>query len=155
MSKVRYVNTFIFSELVDAVLLIEKKRPAHQLFRLNGIGGKIEHGETERDAAVREIQEECGLHFELHDLVRVCRVESTNSIVAFFAVFTTHENVHQAKTLTDEEVMLCPCDSIATLPLHRIMPNLRWQIPMALMARENGPDGRRRTFEIIMESEAS
>jgi len=150
--KKRYVNTFIFSELVDAVLLIEKKRPAHQVGRLNGIGGKIESGESERHAAVREIREECGLSFEPHELVRVCRVTSEHSIVTFFAAFTVHENVHQAKTLTDEQVMLTPCDSIATLPLYRIMPNLRWQIPMALMARENGSDGRRHQFEIIMEN---
>jgi 8-oxo-dGTP diphosphatase len=150
--KKHYVNTFIFSSLTDTVLLIEKNRPEQQRGRLNGIGGKIEAGENPLQAAVREICEECGLEINIEELIPVCRVTSTNSIVAFFAVFTTHENLHKAASITDEQVMLMQCAGIQTIPAYRIMPNLRWQIPMALMARERGSDGRLHTFEIQMEN---
>lgn len=43
------------------VLLIEKRRPAWQAGRLNGIGGKLEEGETCEDAMRRECAEETGL----------------------------------------------------------------------------------------------
>jgi len=42
------------------VLLIEKKRGVGEGF-FNGPGGKIEPGETPREAAVREVREEVGL----------------------------------------------------------------------------------------------
>jgi hypothetical protein len=56
----RYVLGFCFDDDCEKVLLIEKRRPAWQAGRLNGIGGKIEAGETPAQAMVREFAEETG-----------------------------------------------------------------------------------------------
>lgn len=47
--------------LQDNVLLIEKQRPEWQKGRLNGVGGKIEPGEADSSAMIREFAEETGL----------------------------------------------------------------------------------------------
>ncbi|HSI37253.1 MAG TPA: NUDIX domain-containing protein, partial [Tepidisphaeraceae bacterium] len=56
-----YVCSFAFPPARDRVLLIRKNRPAWQAGKLNGVGGKIEPGETPRQAARREFEEETGL----------------------------------------------------------------------------------------------
>jgi hypothetical protein len=56
--KDRYVLGFVFSEDSSRVLLVWKNRPAWQAGKLNGIGGKIEAGETPLQAMQREFREE-------------------------------------------------------------------------------------------------
>lgn len=146
-----YVNSFVFSDLVEAVLLIEKQRPDHQRGRYNGIGGKIEPGETPEQAAVREIEEECGLRFSTNELVPFCRFTSTNSRIFYFSVFAAHRDFDKAATRTDEEIVVLLCSSLQTLAPARIMPNLRWQIPMALHARTPGSDGLLHRFVVTQE----
>src|ERR1039457_2090829 len=57
----KYVAGFLFDDGGNSVLLLKKARPAWQFGRFNGIGGKIESGETSFDAMVRECREEIGL----------------------------------------------------------------------------------------------
>lgn len=59
----KFVVGFAFTER-GSVLLIQKKRPAWQSGCLNGIGGKIEDGETPEQAMTRECLEETGLTLE-------------------------------------------------------------------------------------------
>jgi 8-oxo-dGTP pyrophosphatase MutT (NUDIX family) len=56
--KHRYVVGFLFSQDESKVLLVWKNRPAWQNGKLNGIGGKIEAGETPLQAMEREFKEE-------------------------------------------------------------------------------------------------
>lgn len=56
--KHRYVLGLLFSEDASRVLLVWKNRPAWQNGKLNGIGGKIEPGETPLQAMDREFVEE-------------------------------------------------------------------------------------------------
>ena len=56
-----YVCGFFFSPDRGRVLLIRKRRPAWQVGRLNGVGGKIEPGESPAQAMCREFREEAGL----------------------------------------------------------------------------------------------
>lgn len=60
--KTLYTLAFLFSTTWDGVLLIEKaKKPVQHIGKYNGIGGKVEEGETYSRAIVREIKEESGL----------------------------------------------------------------------------------------------
>ena len=58
--KKTYVAGFLFSPDRSRVLLIRKNRPAWQAGKLNGLGGKIEPGETPPQAMRREFREEQG-----------------------------------------------------------------------------------------------
>jgi 8-oxo-dGTP diphosphatase len=57
----RFVVGFPFNEDATVILLVRKLRPKWQEGLLNGIGGKIEAGETPREAMLRESKEETGL----------------------------------------------------------------------------------------------
>lgn len=57
----RYVVGFLFSDDRKQVALIHKRRPGWQAGRLNGVGGKIESGETPAAAMHREFAEEAGV----------------------------------------------------------------------------------------------
>jgi 8-oxo-dGTP diphosphatase len=52
---------FMFSNNLEHVVLIRKKRPEWQAGKLNGIGGHVEDGETALQAMVREFEEEAGV----------------------------------------------------------------------------------------------
>lgn len=56
-----YVVGFAFTEAKNLVLLINKDHPEWQRGLLNGVGGKIEEGETAIQAMHRECNEEVGL----------------------------------------------------------------------------------------------
>lgn len=56
-----YSLGFLTDPAGTQVLLMEKRRPAWQAGRLNGIGGKVEAGEGPLDAMRRECLEETGL----------------------------------------------------------------------------------------------
>ena len=58
---IQYCLGFLFDIFDrDKVALIRKNRPSWQAGLLNGIGGKLEEGETYRQAMVREFFEETG-----------------------------------------------------------------------------------------------
>lgn len=58
--RARDVATLLFCVAGDRVLLIRKKRGLGA-GKINGPGGRVDPGETPRDAAVRELREEVGL----------------------------------------------------------------------------------------------
>lgn len=58
--EVEYVLGIMFSEDEKKVLTIWKNRPSWQLNKLNGVGGKLEDGETPIQAMNREFSEETG-----------------------------------------------------------------------------------------------
>ncbi len=59
-----YVAGFYFSECGERVALIRKLKPEWQRGWLNGIGGKVEPGESPLSAMVREFEEEAGARIE-------------------------------------------------------------------------------------------
>lgn len=118
-----YVAGFAFT--TDGhVALIRKNKPDFQRGKWNGIGGKIEDGETPHQAMVREFREETGVVIE--DWSEFCILEGEDWYVRFFTA--TSGQVFDVRTTTDEYVDVI---SLASLP-DNMMANLRWLIPMAL-----------------------
>lgn len=120
-----YVCGFAFDrEHHNVLVLIEKNKPEWQKGKLNGIGGKIEDGETPHAAMVRECREETGL--EIPEWKQFARYTGDWGTVHFFTSNTA--NVFQAQMLESEQIIILSIETALSMP-H--IPNLRWLIPMA------------------------
>lgn len=123
----QYVVGFLFNPAENAVLLLRKNRPSWQVDKLNGIGGRIEDGETPAEAMRRECLEEVGLDCDTWRQFCVLSDERQWQIYFFSAV----GQIGKARQLTDEKPeIVCAF----ALPFDTI-PNLKWLIPMALAMR--------------------
>lgn len=128
MDKTRYVAGFLFNKAHTCVALIEKQKPAWQKSLLNGIGGKIESGETPLEAMVREFKEETGVLVE--DWQLFCTLRGLTDLGAWWVVyfFRASGSLSELRSQTDEIINICPIAELEKLP---VIPNLRWLVPMA------------------------
>jgi 8-oxo-dGTP diphosphatase len=117
---IRFAMGYLFDGKGN-VALIQKHRPDWQKGRLNGIGGKIEKGETPLEAMVREFCEEAGAEV----LSWRQFAELTGAGYGLYC-FTSRENI-DIWTMTDEEVGWYPVNDLPS----NILPNARFLIPMA------------------------
>ncbi len=118
-----YACGLLFSLDRSRVLLIRKRRPAWQAGKLNGIGGKLEAGETPLDAMRREFREEAAL--DIADWQQILTLTGRDWQGHFFRAFGP---IEEARTVTDEALEIHP-----TRPLpHDTIPNLHWMIPLLL-----------------------
>jgi 8-oxo-dGTP diphosphatase len=121
-----YVVGFIFSPDFKSVLLVEKKKPKWQVGLLNGVGGKIEIGEGELDAMIRECKEETGLWIAVWQRAAVM----TNPFTKVHFFFATHEFIGiPAVNDVDERLFIVQVDMIAYL---RTISNLQYLIPLCV-----------------------
>jgi 8-oxo-dGTP diphosphatase len=118
-----YACGFLFSPDRARVLFIRKRRPAWQAGRLNGVGGKVEQGETPAQAMRREFREEAGL--DVADWQHVLTLTGRDWRGHFFRSFG---EVGTARTMTDERLEV---HAVRPLPPD-VIPNLNWMIPMML-----------------------
>lgn len=118
-----YVAGFLFDVSLMNVALIRKEKPAWQRGLLNGIGGKIEPGETADVAMRREFYEEAGMDLETWRPFATLIGDSW-TVHFYYAI----GNPNKTKTMTEEEVVVVNLGDIDNLPL---MTNLAWLIPMA------------------------
>ena len=129
MSAPAYVIGFLFAPRYERVVLIEKRKPAWQAGRLNGVGGKIEPGETPEQAIARECAEECGVGLGREDWTEFAREEGPglpelHFLKAVSALACT------ARTRDTEKIILAE-------PLYlpnNVLPNVRWLVPLAMDA---------------------
>jgi 8-oxo-dGTP diphosphatase len=139
-----YVCGFLFTPInhpllgvVDVkVALIKKNRPKWQAGLYNGIGGKVEPGETPHLAIRREFWEETGTTIDnwkpfctlIHSAVMSKSMPSGPWTVYFFKAF----EVATLQSPTDEEVKWWDVRAIANRLNNYFVPNLQWLIPMAM-----------------------
>ncbi|HYD35452.1 MAG TPA: NUDIX domain-containing protein [Vitreimonas sp.] len=119
---------FIFSSDHTEVLLIEKQRPAWQVGKLNGLGGKCEGEETAVACISREIQEECNLTISSDRWSEVAELKWQEWEVSVFTVVLKKHEDRGLTSLTDEVVSWCPVNNLPST----ILSNLSWLIPLAL-----------------------
>lgn len=118
-----YVLGFAFDDL-GRVALITKKRPHWQNGLLNGIGGKIQSGESPFKAMVREFYEETGVGIA-HDGWRLCgeltgqlREKTPADTFEDWTVYvftTTSQMVRNVHTTTDERVNLIMAYQVSSM----------------------------------------
>lgn len=120
-----YVCGFFVSPGRDRVLLIRKRRPAWQAGRLNGVGGKIEPGETPAAAIRREFREEAGL--DVSDWREGVTFTGTDWFAHFYVAFG---DVDAARAMTDEALEIHPVRP----PPDGMIDNLNWILPLLLDA---------------------
>ncbi len=125
-----YVCGFLFTPDRTRVLLIRKNRPAWQAGKLNGVGGKIDPGESPATAMRREFREEAGVDLPESRWQHVLTLSGQDDAGSgrgwaghFFRAFG---DVDGARPMTDEALEV---HAIGALP-GDVIPNLRWMIPM-------------------------
>lgn len=106
------------------IVLIEKKRPAWQCGKWNGVGGRIEAGESDAAAMRREFREETGADVETWEHFATLATDHGTEVVFFRALLDERPALQM---VTDENPSWWFIDS-----LPETIPNLRWLIPMAL-----------------------
>ena len=126
----RYVLGFMFDDCGATVVLIQKNKPTWQAGRWNGVGGKVEAGESPWTAMVREFQEEAGRATKERDWTHFANMRGDDFLVDCFKTFSS-EDCHLSKTCTDERVHAF---SIASLGGFPAVSNIQWLIQMALDA---------------------
>lgn len=109
----------------DRVLLIRKNRPAWQAGKLNGIGGKVEAGESPRAAMVRECWEETAIHTTAADWRLFALMDGTGWDCSCYVAEI--DQVWNHRSVTDE--ILGVYDTKMVPPT--ALPNVPYLIAMA------------------------
>lgn len=114
----------------DDIVLILKRKPDWQRGFLNGIGGKIEQGESPFAAMQREYLEETGDEYS-PEWRRFCSQEFIDGTMVHF--FKAQSEYTTAHTTTEEAVCVVPVYYALSrvTDKQRVIPNLFWLIPMA------------------------
>lgn len=118
-----YCLGFIFNKDLTQLLLIKKEKPLNQKDKLNGIGGKVEEGESFYDAIVREVKEEANLD------IKDWKELATEGDFEYYriGVFTTKlpdSIFYSFKSNTNETINVFTVDEINQIPLVENVNNL-------------------------------
>lgn len=130
----RYVLVLPVERKTGRLVMVEKTKPAWQAGRLNYPGGKLEEGETPRQAAVRELQEETGLVVASECLAPIAVLKRAGDFrMHVFSVDI--DDADAAQTLTEEETVVVPLMDVL-LGNRPSIENVGW---LALMALDGNP----------------
>ena len=126
---VLYVVGFLFSPDARRVVLVRKRKPAWQKGRLNGVGGKVERGETALQAMEREFHEETGLAVPAERWLHKVTLHWGGPYAGVLDVFAAFdERIDQVRTVEAEKIGI-----YRTRPLPRsVINNLHWLVPFCL-----------------------
>ena len=126
----RMVCGFAFSG--SQVLLIWKQKPEWQKGCLNGIGGKIEEGESAAEAMVREFEEETGVKTAVKDWHHAVEMKGNQWQVSFFTMELTKAQGRRAITQEKEKLQWI---FAAQIRAWKCVNNLIWLIPLCQQIR--------------------
>lgn len=120
-----YVVGFLFDTKCESVLLFEKLRPAWQAGLLNGVGSKVEPGESIHQAMYREAWEEADVRVDgwTHFVTLLYPLAE----IAFFTA-RGDEEFRWARAMTDEPLVRM---FVRDVGLAGIVTNLAFLVPMA------------------------
>ncbi len=108
------------------VVLIRKKRPEWQAGLLNGVGGKVEPGESPLDAMRREFREEAGVDVDEWD--HLLTLGLPDGFVYVYRARVSADVVDAVYSVTDERIVV---GSVSAIRAGKTVPNLRWIVPLA------------------------
>lgn len=132
-----YVLGFYFSSDLQRVCLIRKNRGyAANVGKLNGLGGRVEEGESFAGAMSREFLEEAGVGVPPEDWRPFANFSWGHGQMHCFrarepAWWANDEGRPGPRTMEDEEVLWV---DVAELP-NDLAESVRWLVPLALEAR--------------------
>lgn len=128
--KREWVVGFLFDQDAEWVILVRKNRPEWQNGKLNGVGGKVEPGESRDDAMQREFAEEADLLVE--DWEQFASLTWEEGVVHFYRSFQPFELLECCRTVTDESIERHSVQSLGAPGRGRknITPNLLWLVPL-------------------------
>jgi len=130
-----YTAGFMFSMDRAKVALIIKSRPRWQEGKLNGIGGRVEKGETPMECQIRKFEEETGFlctSWEPFIVLDSSAGDPRPWRVHFF--HAEMDDLAELRTTTDEYVGVY---DVLRLP-GNIVPNLPWLVPLAALNEVTG-----------------
>lgn len=149
------IRTLVYLFKEDKVLLAMKKR-GFGAGKLNGVGGKLEEGETILQAAVRETQEEVGVDLKEENLKKVAVInfkflEESGNVKEEqdVHVFFTHEFSGEP---TETEEMRPEWFLISEAPYDKMWEDDQHWLPLAFSGRtleakaEFTPENKIKTF---------
>lgn len=122
---------YYFNKDLTLVNLIKKVKPASMSGKLNGIGGKLEWGETPVQAMVREFWEEAGVQTKEEDWKQFLTIELNNYKVNCFAAIG---DTTKPQTMTIEPVAIYSVNALLTLRAEEaqlMVYHVSWSLAMA------------------------
>ncbi|EYU13940.1 NUDIX domain-containing protein [Photorhabdus aegyptia] len=123
---INYVTGFMFSKDKKHVSLISKLQPSWQKGKLNGVGGKIEAGESPQQAMAREFAEEAGIETRPEEW-RLFTVLTRPDVYQVNFLYMYDDRIYSVNSIEKEIVNIYETNSLPD----NVIYNLRWLIPMA------------------------
>lgn len=124
----KYTVGFLFDEKAKRIVLIKKNKPYWQKGLYNGVGGKIEPNESPEQCIIREFKEETGVLIkDWREFAFIYRED--NFEVYFFIAFDS--KLWKCRSITSEKLVILDVKHLHFF-YHRMIPNLKWIIPLAL-----------------------
>ncbi len=137
----------IFSNDLEKVYLLRKDHPEFQAGKLNGVGGKLEPGETYAACMAREGKEESGHEGEWHNLGRM-RGDTEGwgpyQCEVFYSVMV--KKAKEPHTCEQEKIEMHP-----VADLHKLTPEMVPHLPMlicAALAHHAAKEGDKFTLDV-------
>jgi len=148
-SKKLYTNAFIVSPGPPQKILLGYKKRGFGAHLYNGFGGKVEHGESPAQAALRELKEECGVEAPLDhcgtllfvttgDPEWAFQIEIYRAVAYSGTLIETEEMRPEWFSVIDDhslEIPDTPYPSLPPIPYDSMWPDDVYWLPLLLSNR--------------------